>query len=124
MVREVDLGPYLRFKQKYLEGVLSGRKRVTVRHGIVRPRFNLVYIVCCGEIYAEAFITKVYYTRLGKLGEDVAAAEGMESREELIAELKEIYGDVGEDDTVSVIYFAVVRRYERPVPLERMRKSF
>jgi hypothetical protein len=115
--REVELGPYLRFKEKYLENVLSGRKRVTVRYGVVKPRFSLVYIVCCNAIYAEAFITKVYFTKLGKLGDDVVAAEGLGSRAELINELKEIYGNVNEDDPVSVIYFTVVRRYDKPVPL-------
>lgn len=122
MKREVNLGPYLRFKQKYLDDVLSGRKRVTVRYGVVKPRFNLVYIVCCNEIYAEAFITKVYYTKLGKLGEDVVIAEGFKSKEELFTELKEIYGEVNENEVVSVIYFTVVRRYNAPVPLSHLQK--
>jgi len=120
--REVELGPYLRFKEKYLESILSGRKRVTVRYGVVKPRFSLVYIVCCDAIYAEAFITRVYFTRLGKLGNDVVAAEGFESMTELINELREIYGNVDKDDTVSVIYFTVVRKYDKPVPLSHLRR--
>lgn len=121
MTRDVELGPYIRFKPKYLENVLSGKKRVTVRYGVVKPRFNFVYIVCCNEIYGEAFITRVVYTRLGKVGEDVAAAEGLESREELVNELREIYGDLKDDDVVSVIYFTVVRVYQKPVSLQRLR---
>lgn len=117
MGRDVGLGPYMRFKKKYLDAVLAGTKRVTVRYGIVRPRFSLVYVVCCGEIYGEALITRVVYTKLGSLGDDVVFAEGMESREELIGELREIYGDVSNDDTVSVIYFTLVRKYDKPVPL-------
>jgi Uncharacterized conserved protein, COG2411 len=118
--REVELGPYLRFREKYLENILNGRKRVTVRYGIVKPRFSLVYIVCCDAIYAEAFITKVYYTKLGKLGDDVVAAEGLGSMTELINELREIYRNVEEDDPVSVIYFTVVRKYDKPVPLSHL----
>ncbi|MEZ0319818.1 MAG: ASCH domain-containing protein [Pyrobaculum sp.] len=120
-MRQVDLGPYLRFKEKYLENVLSGKKRVTVRYGVVRPKFTLVYIVCCDKIYGEAFITRVYYTKVEKLGEEVVEAEGFESREVLINELREIYGSVKEDDTVSVIFFTLVRKYEKPVPLSVMR---
>ena len=122
MSREVELGPYLRFKEKYLENILNGRKRVTVRYGIVKPRFSLVYVVCCDAIYAEAFITKVYYTKLGRLGNDIVAAEGFESMAELINELREIYGNVDEDDPVSVIYFTVVRRYDKPIPLSHLRR--
>ncbi|MCC6020569.1 MAG: ASCH domain-containing protein [Thermoproteaceae archaeon] len=120
MAREADLGPLLRFRQKYLESVLSGKKRVTVRYGIVRPRLSLVYIVCCDAIHAEALITKVYYTRLGRLGADVIAAEGLSSREELLSELREIYGNVRESDLVTVIHFTIVRKYGRPVPLSRL----
>jgi hypothetical protein len=119
--REVELGPYLRFKEKYLKDILTGRKRVTVRYGVVKPRFSLVYIVCCNAIYAEAFITKVYFTKLGRLGDDVVAAEGLESMTDLINELRDIYGNVDEDDLVSVIYFTVVRRYDKPVPLSHIR---
>jgi hypothetical protein len=119
--RDVELGPYLRFKKKYLESVLSGRKHVTVRYGVVRPRFSLIFIVCCGEIYGEAVITRVYYTKLGRLGEDVVAAEGLHSRDDLVKELREIYGEVREDDAVSVIFFTLVRRYEKPVPLSHLR---
>ena len=121
MGREVELGPYLRFKEKYLKDILTGRKRVTVRYGVVKPRFSLVYIACCNAIYAEAFITKVYFTKLGRLGDDVVAAEGLESMTDLINELRDIYGNVDEDDLVSVIYFTVVRRYDKPVPLSHIR---
>ncbi|RFA97674.1 ASCH domain-containing protein [Pyrobaculum aerophilum] len=120
MGRDVELGPYLRFKRKYLEGILAGKKRVTVRYGIVRPRFSLVYIVCCDQIYGEAIITKVYYTRLDRVGQDVIEAEGFGSREELVSELKEIYGEVRDGDTVSVIFFSLVRKYDKPVPLARL----
>jgi hypothetical protein len=40
---------------------------------------------------------------------------------ELINELREIYGNVEEDDPVSVIYFTVVRKYDKPVPLSHLR---
>ncbi|MFN3803778.1 MAG: ASCH domain-containing protein [Pyrobaculum sp.] len=120
MRREAELGPYLKFRERYLEKVLTGVKRVTIRHGVVRPRFSFMYIVCCEHIYAEAVITKVYYTKLGRVGEEVIKAEGLESREVLLQELREIYGDVDEEDPVTVIYFTVVRRYERPVPVKKI----
>ncbi|MFN7105896.1 MAG: ASCH domain-containing protein [Pyrobaculum sp.] len=120
MGREAELGPYLKFREKYLDKVLTGVKKVTVRLGIVRPRFSLIYIVCCGHIYGEAVVTKVYYTKLSKVGEEVARAEGFESREALIQELREIYGDVDGEDLVTVIYFTVVKKYERPVSVKKI----
>jgi hypothetical protein len=39
----------------------------------------------------------------------------------LVNELREIYGEVRDDDAVSVIFFTLVRRYEKPVPLSHLR---
>ncbi|MEM1519030.1 MAG: ASCH domain-containing protein [Pyrobaculum sp.] len=121
MVRDIELGPYLRFKQKFIKRVIEGEKKVTIRYGVVKPRFNFVYIVCCDEVYGEAIITKVVYTRLSRVGEDLARADGFESREELINELNEIYGELDNEDVVSIIYFTVVRVYNKPVALSNLR---
>ncbi|CCC82325.1 ASCH domain-containing protein [Thermoproteus tenax] len=110
------LGPFLSFKEKYLRRVLDGDKKVTIRLGALRPRFQLVYIVCCDMIYGEAIITGVEYLRLRDVPLDVLRADGFNSLEEALAELKSLYPDISANDIVSVVRFIVVRRYERPVP--------
>lgn len=115
------LGIVLRFKDKYLQKVLAGEKNATIRLGVLRPRFQLVYIGCCGMLYGEALITKVEYARLRELSSDVLNEEGFESLDEALAELRKLYPTISLDDTVSVIRFTLIRRYERPISMDVLR---
>ncbi len=115
MVRE--LGPYLNFAKTYIEKVIEGSKHVTVRRGVVRPKFARVYLTCCGYIYAEAFIHRVHYVKLGEITSDIVHAEGFNSREELIQTLRNLYGDLGEGELVTVIHFTVLKKYENPISI-------
>jgi hypothetical protein len=117
------MGPLLSFKEKYLSRVLSGEKRATIRLGVVRPRFQLVYITCCGMIYGEAVITGVQYAKLKELGSEVLREDGFNSLEEALEELKSLYPKIEPDSVVSVLRFALLRKYEKPVPLEVLRKK-
>lgn len=117
------LGLTLSFKEKYLGRVLSGEKRVTIRLGVLRPRFQLVYIACCGMLYGEAVITKVEYVKLRDLSRDVLEEEGFKDLEEALAELRAIYPGIDLDDVVSIIRFSLVRRYERPISINALKKT-
>lgn len=117
------MGPLLSFKEKYLGRVLSGEKKATIRLGVVRPRFQLVYIACCGMIYGEAVITSVQYARLKELSSEVLKEDGFNSLEEALEELKSLYPRIEPDSMVSVLRFALLRKYERPVPLDVLRKK-
>ncbi|AEA13267.1 hypothetical protein TUZN_1807 [Thermoproteus uzoniensis 768-20] len=118
-----EMGPILSFKEKYLERVLSGEKRVTIRLGALRPRFQLVYIACCGMLYGEAVITKVEYLRLRDIGEDVLREEGFGSLEEALSELRGLYPRIDLDDVVSVIRFSLIRRYEKPISINAIKRT-
>jgi hypothetical protein len=117
------MGPLLSFKEKYLARVLSGEKRVTIRLGTLRPRFQLVYIACCGMLYGEAVITKVEYIRLRDLGEDVLREEGFRDLDEALSELRELYPRIELGDVVSVIRFSLVRRYENPIHISAIKRT-
>ena len=114
-VRIVKLNQFLRFKDKYLDKVLRGEKRVTLRLGIVMPSRQLVYILSGDRVYGEAVIESVQYRRISELDPLTLREEGVSNVEELVDELRELYGDVKPSDVVSVIRFRVLRRYERPV---------
>lgn len=116
-----NLGLTIGFKEKYLGKVLEGKKRVTIRLGVLRPRFQLVYIACCGMLYGEAVITKVEYVKLRDLSKDVLEEEGFKDLDEALAELKTIYPKIGLDDMVSVIWFSLLRRYEKPISINTIK---
>ncbi|MEL9990907.1 MAG: ASCH domain-containing protein [Thermoproteus sp.] len=116
------IGPLLSFKEKYLERVLSGAKRVTIRLGVLRPRFQLVYIACCGMLFGEAVITKVEYLRLKDLTPDILREEGFRDLDEALAELKALYPKIELDDLVSVVRFSLIRRYDKPISISTIKR--
>jgi len=121
-VRVAKLNQFLRFKPKYLDKVLRGDKRVTLRLGIVMPRKQLVYILSGDMVYGEAIIENVQYMRIREVDTGILREEGVSSIDELVEELKELYGSVKPDDVVSVIRFRVIRKYPKPVDVKYMLK--
>lgn len=87
------LGRHLMLKRDYLERLLSGEKRVTLRLGVVVPTSRKVYLHSDGRIVAEAEIEGVVYKRVEELTDEDAREDGFANREELIRELKRFYGD-------------------------------
>ena len=121
-VRVAKLNQFLRFKPKYLDRVLRGDKRVTLRLGIVMPRRQLVYILSDDMVYGEAIIESVQYARIRELDSNVLREEGVSSLDELVAELRELYGDVKPSDVVSIIRFRIVRKYPKPIDVRYVLK--
>jgi len=120
--RVVELGIALRFKGKHLERVLRGEKRVTIRLGLVRPKYGLVYITNGRFVYGEALVEGVSLCRISDLDDRIALEEGFSSVEELKRELQELYPKATENDYVTVIKFTVLRKYEKPLPLSEVVK--
>ena len=112
--RIAELNYVIRFRPEYLDKVLSGRKKLTVRLGIVRPRFGELLIVCDDWVYGIAEVKKLSIMRLEELTDDIAKREGFRNREELIRELKKLYPDVKERNLVTVIEFEVKEVFSRP----------
>jgi len=109
------LGRYLKFKRRYLRGVLSERKHSTIRLGLVRPEYQRVYIECGGKVYGEAIIGRVRYLRLSELSEEDALRDGFTSLEDLFTNLESIYPSLKPSDWVTVIEFEVVEKFNPPL---------
>jgi len=113
-----QIGGFLRFKEEYLERVLRGEKRVTIRRGIVHVTRQLVYVVCCDKIFGEAIIDKVEYTKLNSINSYIMRQEGVSNMEELLNEIKKLYPNIKLNDNITIIYFTLIRKYEKPVDVE------
>lgn len=105
----------INFDRQYVEPILKGEKKTTIRKGIklnlIKDRQetgNIVELVSEGEFFARAKITKVIVKRLDELTEDDAVIDGFQNLEELTEALQDIYGEVNESDLVTVIHFDVL----------------
>jgi len=116
VVRRGFIGRHLMLKGWYVEKLLSGEKKATIRLGIVRPKYDEVIIHAGGRPVAKAKIKRVYYRRVRELSINEARLEGFNSREELLRELRRIYGDISDDEYVTILELEVVQRLDNLEP--------
>ncbi|MCS7128209.1 MAG: ASCH domain-containing protein [Sulfolobales archaeon] len=106
------LGRHIMVKGRYIDLILSGRKIATIRLGVIRPKYSEVIIHGGGRPIAKAKIVKVYYKRIKDLTDEEARMDGFLSKEELIDELKGIYGGLSSDELVTIVIFQVLQRFD------------
>ncbi len=106
------IGRHLMLKGEYIEKVLNGEKKATIRKGVYKPKYDEVIIHAGGRPIAKAKITRVYYKKLSELGEYEARIEGFNNVEELINELKKVYGRISKEDYFTIIEFEVIQRLD------------
>ncbi len=118
-----ELGKYLSFKRDYLNSVLSGRKKTTIRWGIVTPRSSKVYLECNGKIYGELHIESTEYVKFSDLTDRDAIRDGFNSLEDLKDALRNIYVNLRGDDWVTIIHFRLVEKYVEPVSKDKFERG-
>ncbi len=84
---------HLEFKDKYKELLLSGKKTATIRTQCYVKEGEEVFVHCGGKIIGTAKIKKVEERSLEEIDDETAKADGFESREELLEEIKRLYGN-------------------------------
>ena len=110
--RKTFLGRHLMLKREYGESVLSGRKKATIRLGEVRPKYSEVIIHSGGRPIAKVRITGIDVKKIKDLTLEDALLDGFNSVEELLEALRRTYGDIGPEDTVTIIKFELVKRLD------------
>jgi len=106
------LGRRLKFKKRYLQMILEGRKRSTIRLGRLVLRDRLLTIVGDGRPIALARVDEVIYKKVRELTDEDARVDGFRGLIDLFRELRRIYGDFGLEDDVTIIRFTVLRRLD------------
>lgn len=102
------IGRHLMIKSKFLNDILKGTKRATIRLGKVQVKSREFYIHSGGQIIAKARLKRITYKCISELTDDDAKIDGFSSRDELINALKEHYGDIKDDDYVTIIEFDII----------------
>ena len=112
----VYLRRHIMMRGEYARLLLSGKKRATIRLGKVIPKYNEVVIHSWGRPIAKAKITKVIYKKVRELTDEDARKDGFSSKEELMNELRNVYGSVKPDDLVTIIELEVIQRFDELIP--------
>ncbi len=104
-----DKARVLTFKSKYVNLILSGRKRATIRLGRHRIYEKTILIVSRGRPVALARVDGVIVKKVRELTEEDAKDDGLSNLINLFRELRSIYGDFTLDDDVTVIRFSLIK---------------
>lgn len=92
---------HLEFDRKYIDLLLRGKKKVTIRKfSRFKPR-DVVLVHAGGKIIGKAEILSVEKKRIDELSDEDAKMDGFSSKDELLAELKRL----GYKDHVYVLRF-------------------
>ncbi len=109
---KVFLRRHIMVKGRFVDLILSGKKRSTIRLGRVIPRYDEIIIHGGGRPIAKARITKVTYKRVRELTDEDAKKDGYNSVDELIRDLEKVYGrKISPDDVVTIIEFEVEKTF-------------
>jgi len=106
--RVIYLRRHIMIKGRFVEALMNGVKRATIRLGHVVPRYREVIIHGGGRPVAKAVITNVIYKKVRDLTDEDAKKDGYNSVKELIEDLERIYNrKISPDEEVTIIEFEV-----------------
>jgi len=107
---------HVEFDGRYLESLLSGKKKGTIRLGKlnIEPG-TIVTLHSGGYVVGKALVKDVEYKKVNELTEEDARADGFESLEELLEALRSHYTRLKEDDVVTVVRFELIEKPEKLV---------
>ncbi len=106
---------HLEFKRKYLDLLLSGKKRSTIRKRVYVKPGDEVYIHCGGMIIGKAKIISIREININEVDDEIARMEGLNSKDELLNELSDYY----QDSDLFLIEFDF-RKFESPITPHEM----
>ncbi len=110
------LGRHLMVKGRYVDLILSGRKTATIRLGVVKPKYEEMIVHGGGKPVAKIRVKRVVVKRVSELTDEDARLDGFETRDQLLDELRRHYGNLSENDRVTIIEFEVVQRLDHLEP--------
>ena len=106
------LGRHLMLKKKWGDLLLEGRKRATIRLGVVKPKYEELIVHSGGRPIAKVRVKSVRVKRVRELTDEDARLDGFNSLDELLEALREAYGDFSPDEPVTIIELELVKRLD------------
>jgi hypothetical protein len=111
------LGRHLMVKGEYVNDILSGRKRATIRLGRVQLKYNELIVHGGGRPVAKVRVENIVYKRVSELTDEDAKKDGFRNVKELLEALERAYGrKLKPDDTVTIIEFSVIQDLSKLEP--------
>ncbi len=107
---------YLMVKGNFLDAILKGRKRITIRRRTRLKAGDKFYIHSMGKIWGIGEVTKVEKIMKDEIGDEIAKEEGM-TLEELKKYLDRFYGK--KNVPLYVIHFRVAEVFPEPKDPEK-----
>ncbi len=104
-------------KGEFLEKVLRGEKRATIRRKTRVKKGDTILLHSKGKIWGEAVVEDVYTIKKSEIGEKETQLEGM-NIEELRKTLDRLYGK--KDVPLTVVVFRLTKVYDEPLDTERV----
>lgn len=98
-------GKVLKFRKKYKDKIISGKKTTTIRLETKLKPGDTVFVKAGNETIGTAKIIGVTDRKLKDLTEEDAGLDGFRNLRELRAELKDIYGPLNEETTLKLVRF-------------------
>ena len=103
---------YLNFSEDFMEKILKGEKRATLRLGIKDYSPGEEVIVRCGErVLGKAIIKDVRIKTFEEINYVDVMMDGYENKEELRKKLEEFYGKFKDDAIFTQIIFELSEIY-------------
>ncbi len=104
-------------KGDYVDLILRGLKKATIRIGIIKPRYNEIIIHGGGRPIAKIRIKNIRYKKVRELNDADAHLDGFKNKQELLENLKRMYGKIHDDDIVTIIEYELIQRLDN-LPME------
>lgn len=115
--RQRFLGRHLMVKGEYVDDILAGRKKATIRLGRVRVKYKELIVHGGGRPIAKVRVTGIRYKRVSELTDEDARIDGFRGVNELLAALERAYGRKPRpDEVVTIIEFEVVQDLSKLEP--------
>lgn len=100
---------HIMLKKDFIDAIKTRRKKATVRLGKVKVDSREVFIHAGGQIVAKAIVKSIRYKKVKELNDEDAKLDGLNSRDELLKVLKRLYGNISDEDIVTIIEFDVIQ---------------
>ncbi len=99
----------INFDLDYIDAIMGRKKVTTIRKGIKRyPVGRVVELTANSRPFAMAKIEKVVVKRVKELTDADARLDGFNSRDELLEALRRIYGNIRNEEFVTVVHFTLI----------------
>ncbi|MET1102310.1 MAG: ASCH domain-containing protein [Pyrodictiaceae archaeon] len=103
------IGRHIMVKGRYVDDILKGKKRATIRLGIYKVKYDELIVHGAGKPIAKIKVERIRYKKIKELDDEDARKDGFNNVKELLEELRKTYGEFSPNDYVTIIEFRLTK---------------